>query len=370
MKKIKVCMISTAAYPLFNKKCLAKHGGAEIQMYLYAKELEKDNHLDISFIVGNYNQKNIEIINKIKIYKSFNPKNNSSILKKLKWILGYFKLLKKINPDIVFTTTAGGLVGIVSIYCKIFKKSHLHRTAHKMDVDKSYVKKYGFKGRLYEFGLKNADVITVQTNELKTIFLKNYKKHAVIIKNLWKIKNFKEKKREHILWISRCEKWKRPEVFINLVSKFPREKFLMICPKEHNDEKYFFKIKQIAESYKNLTFKEHISFKEANNYFEQSKLFINTSSAEGFPNTFLQACNFKVPIISLKINPDKILEKFKLGVSCDNKFINLYNSVKLFIKNTKHRKKIQSTQHMYLKKNHDAKNNSELLRKIIYLMVK
>jgi hypothetical protein len=47
-------------------------------------------------------------------------------------------------------------------------------------------------------------------------------------------------------------------------------------------------------------------------YFDQCKVFINTSKYEGFPNTFLQAWRRGIPVIS-SVDPDDVIQSKKLG---------------------------------------------------------
>ena len=39
------------------------------QLYLLAKELARDNNLEVNFVVGDYGQINIEEFNEVKVYK-------------------------------------------------------------------------------------------------------------------------------------------------------------------------------------------------------------------------------------------------------------------------------------------------------------
>ena len=87
----------------------------------------------------------------------------------------------------------------------------------------------------------------------------------------------------------------------------------MICQKATDDKDYM-SLQTEAEQIKNLTFIKRVGFAEIDGYFRRAKVLVNTSAAEGFPNTFIQAGKWATPILSLKVNPDGFLDKYGCGL--------------------------------------------------------
>jgi len=84
-KKIQVCFISHFAYSLFNNVCKVAHGGAELDLYLIAKELSNDENYEISFLVGDFGQKDEERYENIRVKKLVRKsKSKLSIVKKIR----------------------------------------------------------------------------------------------------------------------------------------------------------------------------------------------------------------------------------------------------------------------------------------------
>ena len=112
MQKVTLCFIAFDAYPLFNTEITDfTYTGADIQLYLLANELSKDKNFDISFVVGNFNQKDIEEYNNIKVYKYSGDTKAAPFI--FHHIQGFklYKLLKKINSDIYIQRSASTLNG-------------------------------------------------------------------------------------------------------------------------------------------------------------------------------------------------------------------------------------------------------------------
>jgi glycosyltransferase involved in cell wall biosynthesis len=64
----------------------------------------------------------------------------------------------------------------------------------------------------------------------------------------------------------------------------------------------------------NVTYRGQVTPEEAMKVISESSLLLSTSDEEGFPNTFLEAWSTGTPVISLRIDPEGIIQRLGLGV--------------------------------------------------------
>ena len=62
----------------------------------------------------------------------------------------------------------------------------------------------------------------------------------------------------------------------------------------------------------NVTMLGAVRYAETGSLFDRAKIFLNTSSIEGFPNTFLQAWIRGVPVVTF-FDPDSLVQRLSLG---------------------------------------------------------
>jgi glycosyltransferase involved in cell wall biosynthesis len=84
-------------------------------------------------------------------------------------------------------------------------------------------------------------------------------------------------------------------------------------PCDAKSEKIYEKLKNI----KNVVLKGRLGHSETLQLIANAKALISTSNYEGFPNIFLEAWAAGVPVISLKVNPGNVINKYGLGICCD-----------------------------------------------------
>ena len=315
--KIRVCFVSPKAYPIFNPDIESVFGGAEVDTYMIATELAKDETFDVSFIVADYGQPQKEMRENVRILKSLNFKQNP-----LTGACKIWKALKCADADIYMMKTASPGVPLVQYFCQKYKRLFIYKTAHQRECDGTYIRNHKLIGKLFLRSLRKADSLITQNLEDAESLMQVHKLETVTIPNAHRIPEVTETQRKCILWVGRSIAFKHPERFLTLAKSFPKEQFIMICQRATGDANYK-DLKADASGIDNLIFIERVPFSEIDSYFEKAKVFVNTSGSEGFPNTFIQACKAGTAILSYAVNPDGFLDKYRCGVCCGGDFEHL-----------------------------------------------
>lgn len=364
---MKICFFNLNAYSIFNKESGASIGGTEIQLFLLSQHMSKNDNINVSFITGDWGQGDHETHGKVTVYKSISLQKRFINYLKAPFIV--WNKLRKINADVYIASSAGIEIGIISLFCLLSKKKFIYRTAHDMDCSGEYSKQ-GVAGKIYDFGIKNANLVVTQTENNRLILQENYGIEAVVVKNAYNIPIKKELNKEnYILWVSRCEKWKNPIMALNIAASLPKYMFTMICNKQKYQEELFLKIKNKVAKLGNINFIERVPFDQIQSYYDKATLFIGTSEYEGFPNTYLQACIGGTPIVSYKVNPDNFITENNLGYCADGDLIKMIEQIKKILLDKNDWKVKSENAYRYVKENHDIDIVGKQWKKLIYKLL-
>jgi len=359
-KKISICFFSLGAYPYLANKYEDIAGGAELQQVLLARELIKRGYR-IIFIVGDYGQDNFLCLENIEIYKLSENKKETIIFPSLSVVISLWRLITKINADVFYQRCAGIQTGYISLMCIFKKKKFIYSISGISDVDGTILRGGTSKKRffydcfyklIFLMGIKLADCIIAQSKEQQILLQKNYSKKSVLIKSIYeKFENIESSKNAtEILWVGGIRKIKQPEFFLELAKQIPFAQFRMIGG-PMDDLSYYEYIKSVSQHIPNVEFTGFIPPDKMHEYFRNASIFINTSQNEGFPNTFLQAWAFAIPVISLNVDPDEIICEKMLGLHSKT-FMKMVDDVRLLLRNSQLRETMGNNGKNYIEREH------------------
>lgn len=350
----KICFISPGAYSLLVKKNADNMVGPDIHQFILAKELIKYN-FEITFITYG-SETSVEFTDNIKIIK-IREKTSKAIK-----AINICNAMKNANADIYFH--AGGVPGIISLFCQLPKKRFVYHISSDALVNKKIIKQKvrGFSRLFFNpntFGnwldIKLADTIIVQSQYQKDLLKKNFDKDGFLIKMPFPLTEQEMPKKANppiVLWVGSMSAVKQPELFVKLAEAIPEARFQMIGGHAASDQKLYSRIKESSKRILNFESLGVIPFNEINEYFSQASILVNTSMFEGFPNSFIQAWMNYTPVVSLNADPDEIISRYKMGFHSKT-FSQLVEDVRLLLGDEHLHREMGENGRRYVEKEHD-----------------
>jgi glycosyltransferase involved in cell wall biosynthesis len=364
-KKIKLCIITPTHWT-------DNMGGSEYQVKLLAENILKHDNAHLTYIArkikNGYSPQKYDLV---KISKE-------NMFQRYALFIDAFnllKVLKEIKPNIIYQRVGGAYTGISAFYAKKAGCKMIWHIAN--DTDLFYEHKWsGIKPNIlidktiFQWGIKNSQVIIAQSEYQKMIVEKMNRKASVhLIRNFHPLpeKNSIIDKTDQIIWIANIKKAKQPEIYIELAKKLKKKEIRTECimvgaptcyPKDYQKG-----LDEGINKLDNLKYLGKLPQNKVNNLISQSKLLINTSMWEGFPNTFIQAWMRKTPVVSLHCDPDHVIRNYECGM-VSGTLEKMFEDVAFLLNNEQKRKIMGDNAQRYAFENHSMKNLDKL-KKII-----
>ena len=359
VSRISVCFVSVDMYPLFNPRVAGVQGGSEVDFYMLAMELAKDPRFNVSIVTGDFGQPDIETFGNITIYKAARIRNNPLTGAPALW-----KAMRRANADIYFKKGAAFTTDIVAVFCQFNHKKFFLRTGTDYECNGDFFREHPMKARTYLWSVRHASQVFVQKTADVPRFQQTTGVTPIAIPNGHHITDLKQnQQREFVLWAGRTDELKQPRLFIDLAKEIPSEQFVMICQKAKGDRRYD-ELCRLAAEVANLKFIQSVPYHEIGQYFQQAKVLVNTSSAEGFPNTFIQAGISGAAILSFNVNPDGFLDKFNCGMCANGDWHKFVEMLKQLLEPEINRRYGDNARR-YVSENHNIEKIVERYKKIL-----
>ena len=299
-------------------------GGAEYQISLLIDTLAASGKFELFYLAHH-----VEAEDRKRSYRAIQIGKPGHISR-----FGYFmdalplyKALRTIAPEVIYQRVAGGYTGICAHYARLNRVRMVWHVAHDSDVslDNSFFGRNPLRRflerRSIEYGIRHASHIVTQTHDQARLLAANYAREPdMVLPNFHPLPDVTWKKSEPIkvVWIANLKPIKRPDAFVRLASALrdlANVEFVMIGePAGSEARDWGDALMRDIRAATNLKYLGKLSQDEVNRQLEQAHVFVNTSVQEGFPNTFIQAWMRQVPVVSLSVNPDRVLDTERVGL--------------------------------------------------------
>jgi len=375
--KKKICFVLRSHYKY-------RLGGAELQAHFIARELYRTGwEVHYVFDKSGILQQGFDnglVLHNLRDYGSSHCFLNYLSLK---------KKLQEINPDIIYQRMGFAYTGAVARFAKTYNKKFVWATSHVKDCEKkrfisslkeydgNLLKKfllaieYGIHDYLCDYGIKNANVIVVQTKEQKDLLAKNWGVESTIIKNghLVPTKLPQKENPPIVLWLASLKRQKQAEKFIKLARRCKELNCKFILAGRSLGKGYLEELLQQMQGLPNIEYFGGVTFEESNELIGCASVFVNTSKYEGFPNTFIQAWMRETPTVSLNVDPDDVIKKNKLGFHSGS-FEQMVKDVRFLMQNKRVRQEMGRNARKYAIREHDFRKIAPKYIELIEEMVK
>ena len=284
-------------------------------------------------------------------------------------------LLRTIGADVYLHAGAGVEVGAYALICRLLRRRFIYVVASSVDLTHPNGKVKGPLRWLYSVGLRLADAVICRSSEQQAWLLDRYGLQGVLIRTGHPVPTPLVRARgcedtSSILWVGRIHPLKQPEMFLDLAERVPNEHFVMIVMPDDVQEALWRRIQQRGVRLSNVTVYERIPWNEVSTHLGRAKLLVNTSTYEGFPNTFVQAALHGIPILSWAVDPDSVLSREGIGICARGSFDSLVASTRQMCASPDLQGQMGKRAQDYARRYHDLNHSAEELKTLVRRLAK
>lgn len=371
-----LCIVSPFAYPVFAPEVKGPIGGAEVRAALLARELVKRGRWKVTLVVRDHGQPPVEVRDGVEIRHRRNdpapsmpaaparPLTRASIpslragglasralagaldvvhaamlpvrvkrsrarAKDAAGFVGEYAIPRErlaLHRDVdadVYTALPGGILdpAEVAFFCKESGKRYVFVASSDGDCDPRYRRRpasvgaFGLPGYVHAFSIDAAAAHVAQNDAQAAVLRESFGKSPVVVRNPIDLATRvpREGRGSIVLWVGKSSWIKEPLRFLAIAADLPRARFRMIL--NPADAALHARVRAAASRLGNVEVLDYVPPGEVERHFAEARLLVNTSTFEGFPNTFLQAAKYGVPVVTAGVDPDGMLSRRGCGIA-------------------------------------------------------
>ncbi len=320
---MKICLVAHFAYGALTGEEVGHIGGVERQAALFAEWLSSRGH-EVSVIC--WNEGTVTRAGKVRIIKLCRQDDGYPGLRFIhpRWS-SLIRALREADADIYYQNCAEYVTGQVALWCRRHHRPFVYSVASNADCEAELPNLEHWRARsLFRYGLKNADMVIAQTYHQTDMLRENYGVRARVIRmpgtppvvdeNISDRDKFEAQK---VIWVARIHPVKRIGWLFDIAEALPHLKFEVVGPLDESQRDASAIKTRLLET-DNIDFVGKIKRDDMPAIYQGASLLCCTSIYEGFPNTYLEAWSYGVPVVTT-IDPDNLIMDRQLGFASQEK---------------------------------------------------
>lgn len=296
-------------------------GGVERQTSLMARWLAAQGYR-VSLVTWDEGQADEEMVDGVRVIKVCSRNSGVPGLRFFhpRWT-SLNRALQRADADVYYHNCAEYVTGQIALWCRRGGKKFVYSAASDLDCTPGLpdIKKWRVRV-LYRYGLLHADRIVVQTRKQQGMLRDGFGLESTVLPMPCPGPSSSEYQAPvpprqdscRVLWVGRICPDKSPERLLELARLCPGVHFDVVGPADGSECAK--NICARARTLPNLTLHGAMPRARMPEFYTRAACLCCTSVLEGFPNTFLEAWSYGLPVVST-FDPDRLIADRQLGVA-------------------------------------------------------
>lgn len=318
-RPLRIAIVAHFAYGALTGGRSGHVGGVERQTTLMARWLAARGH-EVTLITWDEGQADDLRIDGIRVLKTC---RRDAGLPGLRFFTPRWssleRALDRADAEVVYHNCAEYVTGQVYSWCRRRGRRFVYSIASDMDVDARLPELGKFYERwLYLYGLRGAARVIAQTGRQRDMLRDNFRRDATVLPLPCPVPGAGDAgAREptgadcQVLWVGRIAPVKQLELLLDVAGLLPAMTF-HVAGMPYEGDAYSDSMLTRARAMPNVKVHGAVERDRMNAMYCGASLLCCTSKFEGFPNTFIEAWSFGLPVVTT-VDPDGLIAARGLG---------------------------------------------------------
>lgn len=317
-----LCIVAHYAWGAMSGGDRGHAGGVERQTTTLARWLVQRGH-SVSLLTWDEGQPQDVVVDGVRVVKMCRRSAGLPGVRFLhpRWT-SLNRALQRAGGDLYYQNCAEYVTGQVALGARRMGRPFVYSVASDPDCDPRLPKMTTLRERiLYRYGLTRADRVIAQTQIQQQMLHDGFGVTSHVLpmpcpgpsRGAFTARRAPVEGAARVLWAGRVSPTKRLELLLDLAEALPSVRFEIAGAPDSPDE-YSSGVLSRARTLANVECHGQVERRRMPEMFRRASLLCCSSRHEGFPNTFLEAWSYGVPVVST-VDPDGLIASRGLGVA-------------------------------------------------------